>query len=279
MAILGFFRWVLFAAYSAVFFTLPLSLLWNETGFVIGLALCGAFLYRLRAGATEKIAKRLRIQTLTRAESPLVHSLVDDYCRRLSLTPPRIAVIETPALNFALFGFSRAHATLVLTRGALESFKPSEISALLAHELTLLWHTDISGDSWLSQFLATLNWIVDSSKDPSAQSVYSFSFFVKQVILYPLGLFPILLLKTRKNMSKIDGRAAKLCGNAQSLAEALRLIDAMRERTPFSVPLSVRHLFLLPPPVSDPLVRILFDPTPLAQRIASLEASFSGTPA
>ena len=74
------------------------------------------------------------------------------------------------------------------------------------------------------------------------------------------------------------GRLAPSCSDDRSmtlrrtnfLAEAYRKLEALQERYPLTVPFSVRHLFLLPPPTLDPLGRLFFDSEPLLSRIQLL---------
>ena len=70
-----------------------------------------------------------------RAEAPRIHSQLDEYCRRLRLTKPALATIDTKAVNLALFGFSRQASTLAITKGALDTLKDEELSALIAREI------------------------------------------------------------------------------------------------------------------------------------------------
>lgn len=251
MSIFGRLRWIGFVLYVGVIFCVPLVLLWKMTGFLVGLGATILFLYLIRVRGSARIAERLSVSKLTFAEAPHVHNLVIEYCRHLNLHTPKIGLIETPAINIALHGFSKHTATLSVTRGALDSLRKPELSALIGRQLTFLWQGEVAGQSWLSQFLSLLDIVVGSPKSEVSLSLrhsYPFALFVKQILLYPFTLVPTFLLKSRSNPNKIDLKAVRLTGKPEALAEGLRLLEALRERTSFNAPFSTLHLFLITPP-------------------------------
>src|SRR4051812_13519881 len=100
-------HWLLFASYVALFFTLPLTLLWGWSGMKVGGLLALGFLIYLGFRGSDRILARLKAKPLARAEAPILFGLADEYARRLGLPLPRIALIETNAVNTAAFAFSR----------------------------------------------------------------------------------------------------------------------------------------------------------------------------
>jgi heat shock protein HtpX len=275
MSIRARLQWIGFVLYVAVFFALPLSLLWNVPGLVAGLSIASFFLYAIRVRGTERILNRLSVSRLRVADAPYLHGLVGEYCRRLNIPRPQLGVIDTPAINLAVVGFSRRKATLVITRGAMDLLKRSQLSALLGRQLTLLWHGEVGGQSWLAQFLSVLDWVVGSPQTnvpPGAGRQYPVSLVIKQIIFYPLALIPIFLLRSRNNPSHIDVTSVRLTGKPQALAEGMRLLEALSMRSSYFATLSTRHLFLVGPPSKDPLMRVFFDADPLSERIMAIEA-------
>ncbi|MCB0404425.1 MAG: hypothetical protein KDD51_06535 [Bdellovibrionales bacterium] len=267
-------RWFFFAVYLAIFFTLPPWLLWEHTGLLVGLFLTAVFIYWLRVHATERIQRRLAVRKLTFAEAPQVHTIVDEYCRRLRIRKPQLDLLESLSVNIAQFGFRRGATHLVLTRGLVDALRPPELAAILARELCLLKAGEVPGQSWLSQFLAVIDWFVGTPVKISSHHVrreYSLKLVSRQVVFYPLSLFPTFLLRSRRDPGKLDLQSLGLSKKPEALAEALRFIDAVKDRHPLAVPFNARHLFLLPPTTKDPLARIFFDSEELHPRIGSLE--------
>lgn len=275
MALRGLVRWTIFAIYIGLFFVFPLGVLWDLAGLVIGLILTASFLFLLAWRGCDRIARRLNARLLTVAEAPYPHAILQEHCRRLLIPVPELRVIETPAINCAVFGFSRQRMCLALTRGMLDALARNELSALMGRELTYLWCGDAVGDSWLAQFLATLDSLVTPvSGNPShpGRRFYPFKLFLRQGLVYPLVLIPVYLLSGRREPSELDLKSVRLTRKPEALAEALRLLEAYHLRIPLIAPFSVRHLFLLPPSTQDPLARVFFGNERLQSRIRAVEA-------
>ncbi len=274
MSVKATLNWLLFAAYVGLFFTFPLTLLWGPVGLWVGPGLSILFLTFLRFQGSRRIARRLKMKRLTRAEAPALFAIVQEYSRRLGITAPQLGIIETPALNSALFGFTRQDSHLVFTRGALDTLTREQLSALVCRQLTYLWIGDVYCDSWLSQFLAVIERIATRNRHHgtgAGRKFYSFRVLFRQTLLYPLTLFPALVLKMAKDPALIDLKAAKLGRNPHAFAEAYRRIEALQDRIPFETTFSLRHLFLLGPMTADPLARVFFGSDSLTPRISRLE--------
>jgi heat shock protein HtpX len=274
MTLRAWLQWLLFVGYVGLFFAIPLTLLWERVGGLVGLGAAAIFLISLRIGGNRRIQRRLKMKRLTRAEVPLLASIVSEYCRRLSIPVPQLGVLETPALNSAVFGFSRHQASLVVTRGALTTLTRAELSSLVARELVYLWEGDIVCDSWLSQFLSGLDRIAGPGRSRSVgqnRRYYPFRRILRQVLIYPLILFPVYVLRSARRPIEMDLKTVKLTRQPQPLAEALRHLEASQERLPLPTLFSTRHLFLLSPPAQDPLARVFFGTDRFATRIEAVE--------
>lgn len=266
----------LFIVYTTLLFGTPLGLLWGWQGMIAGGILAAGLFALIGFRGSERIGERLKITRLSAAESPEIHSIVAEYCRRLSIPKPTIGVIECSAVNFAQFGFSWNATYLAITRGALERLKRSELSALLGWELTYLWHGDVFLESWLSQFLAVIDPLVMPSYSHPIHAttrgrLYPLKLFARQIFIYPLTLLPVFILKTARSLKGIDLKAVKLTGKPQALAEGFRILEALRERNPLYTSYSTRHLFLIAPPTDDPFIRMFFVTDNLSDRIQRVE--------
>jgi Zn-dependent protease with chaperone function len=268
-------HWLLFASYVALFFALPLTLLWSWDGLRVGLLLTVGFLFYLGVKGTSRIAARLHVRPLSRAESPTLYNLVEEHCRRLALPTPAIGVIETGAVNTAIFGMSRRSYQLVVTRGVLDTFTRHELSAVVGRQLSTLWNGGMYGDSWLSQFLSLMDSLVAPRASTQIHLVgkrsYGFRVVMRQALLYPLTLFPVFVLRLHRDASELDLKALKVTRRPHAYAEALRRMESLHNRIPFTVPFSGRHLFLLAPPTEDPLARVFFGSDSLLPRIHVVE--------
>ena len=265
-------RWVLFVAYVLLFCTIPFALLWGEIGFAIGGLLTLIVLVTLRHGAEDKIAKRLGMRLLSPVEAPHVHAITQELSRRLSISTPRIGIIDSPSLNLAVFGFRSDRYFLAVTQGALSSLGRTELMALIGRQLCWLRTGQVRGESWLSQFFAMFDWLARSS-DRMAQGrrLYQYPAFIRQILFYPLTLYPAFVLSGHRDGSALDLRSLKVTRNVRALAEGMRRLEAMAERVPLDPEFSTRHLFLYTSVATDPLARVFFGEAGFGKRIDAVE--------
>lgn len=79
---------------------------------------------------------------VTRAEEPRLWNLTETLCISRGMRMPRLAVIETPALNAYAAGLSRETGAVTVTRGLMEALDDRELAAVLAHELSHIRNGD-----------------------------------------------------------------------------------------------------------------------------------------
>ena len=80
---------------------------------------------------------------VTRKDEPELYNLLDNLCISRGLTIPKLAVIESGALNAYASGLSESQATVTVTRGLMQRLNKSELEAVLAHELSHIRHKDV----------------------------------------------------------------------------------------------------------------------------------------
>lgn len=80
---------------------------------------------------------------LTRKEAPELYNLLENLCISRGITPPRLNIIETPALNAFASGLSDKSYKITVTRGLVETLESDELEAVLAHELTHIRNKDV----------------------------------------------------------------------------------------------------------------------------------------
>ncbi|MBR0682487.1 M48 family metallopeptidase [Roseomonas eburnea] len=79
---------------------------------------------------------------VTRAEEPRLWNLLENLCISRGMRMPRLAVIETQAMNAYAAGLSRDTGSVTVTRGLMEALDDRELAAVLAHELAHIRNGD-----------------------------------------------------------------------------------------------------------------------------------------
>ncbi|MEA1941809.1 MAG: M48 family metallopeptidase [Pseudomonadota bacterium] len=80
---------------------------------------------------------------ITRKQETRVWNLLENLCISRGITMPKLAVIETGALNAYASGLREGQYTVTVTRGLIETLDDAELEAVLAHELSHIRHNDV----------------------------------------------------------------------------------------------------------------------------------------
>jgi len=79
---------------------------------------------------------------VTRAEEPRLWNLTENLCISRGMRMPRLAIIETPALNAYAAGLTPDKGAVTVTRGLMEALDDRELQAVVAHELAHIRNGD-----------------------------------------------------------------------------------------------------------------------------------------
>src|SRR5436190_2358077 len=76
-------------------------------------------------------------------EAPGLHAMIERLCIQADLPKPKVAVADTPMPNAFAMGRSPKSATVCATTGIMQMLSPSELEAVMAHELTHVKNRDV----------------------------------------------------------------------------------------------------------------------------------------
>jgi heat shock protein HtpX len=82
-------------------------------------------------------------QAITREDNPRLYALLENLCISRGMAVPRLAAIESPALNAFASGINAQQYTITVTTGLMEALNDAELEAVLAHELTHIRNEDV----------------------------------------------------------------------------------------------------------------------------------------
>lgn len=94
-------------------------------------------------GHQTMIEKSVGARGLTRKEAPDLYNMLENLCISRGLAMPKLAIIETDALNAFASGISDKTYTITLTRGLIDRLESDELEAVIAHELTHIMNRDV----------------------------------------------------------------------------------------------------------------------------------------
>ena len=79
---------------------------------------------------------------IARDEAPKLYNALENLCISRGLPMPALQIIETPALNAYASGLREGRYVVAVTRGLVDTLRPDELEAVLAHELTHIRNRD-----------------------------------------------------------------------------------------------------------------------------------------
>jgi len=94
-------------------------------------------------GHNAMIKASVGARSVTRKEEPELYNLLENLSIAAGRPMPRLAIMETPALNAFASGVDENSYTVSVTRGLLDALEKDELEAVLAHELTHIENRDV----------------------------------------------------------------------------------------------------------------------------------------
>jgi heat shock protein HtpX len=106
----------------------------------------------LGAGAWVFIAFRVNVgligalsgsQNLSRDDNPKLYRMLENLCISRGLSVPKLAIVQSDALNAFASGVNDKQFTVTVTSGLMAALNDAEVEAVLAHELTHIRNGDV----------------------------------------------------------------------------------------------------------------------------------------
>ena len=270
---------ILLAGLTGVF--LAIGGLWGgDRGLVFALVLAGV----MNLGAyffSDKIAlSSSGAQPISREEDPRIYQIVERLAGKAGIPVPKIYKIPTNSPNAFATGRSPNHASVAVTQGILELCDDEEIEGVLAHELGHVKNRDILTSAIVATIAGAITLIArlvfwgemfgfggggGSDREGGALSALA------MMIVAPVAAILIQLAISRSREYEADSTGARITGNPQGLARALKKIDEWSKRVPMQVSPSMAHLFICQPLTGREMFSNLFSThPPIKKRIERL---------
>jgi heat shock protein HtpX len=258
----------------------------------VTIAIIAGGLFLVQFFTSDKIALlSMGAHEVSPQEAPQLHSIIERLCIQANLPKPRVAIAQTPMPNAFAIGRSPKTATVCATTGILDLLSPSELEAVLGHELTHVQNRDVMVMTIASFFASIASFIVqmgfwfggafggdDNDNGPGAIVVILVS-----AVVYMIS-FVLLQALSRYREFAADRGSAILTGRPSALVSALMKIDGTMQRIPQrdlrAASGELAAFYIFPPKVKQTAATLFSTHPPLAARIAALqrlEAQLQGT--
>jgi heat shock protein HtpX len=255
----------------------------------VTVAIIAGGLAALNLFASDKLAlAAMGARTVTPAEAPQLHAMIERLCVQADLPKPKIAVANTRMPNAFALGRSPKSATVCATTGIMELLSPAELEGVMAHELTHVANRDVLVMTLAGFFATIAAYIVQFGFFFGGGGSYDDddnpSFMVLLLVSLVVYVVSFLLMQalSRYREFAADRGAAIITGRPSALASALQKISSGMHRIPQKDLRASSELqaFFIYPAASGKVSGLFATHPPMEKRIAALmrlEAQLQGT--
>ena len=261
----------------------------------VTIAVIAAALFALQLFTSDKIALySMGAKEVTPQEAPELHAIVERLCIQANLPKPRVAIAQTPMPNAFALGRSPKSATVCATTGILQLLTPSELEAVLGHEITHVINRDVvvmtvaSFFASIAAFITQFGFFFGGGFGGNNRNNNSNDNSFILVILVSAAVYVIsfLLLQalSRYREFAADRGSAILTGRPSALISALMKIDSGMDRIPQrdlrAAPGELAAFYIFPPKAKQTAATLFSTHPSLEARVARLqrlEAQLQGT--
>jgi heat shock protein HtpX len=216
---------------------------------------------------------------VSREEAPRLYSIVEYLCSRNGMPMPRLYIIPEDSPNAFATGRNPEHASVAVTRGAMNLLNEDELQGVLAHELAHVKNRDILISSIAATMAGIIMWIANMARfaaffgggvrdrDDEGGGALGGLFMI---ILAPIAATLIQLWISRTREYQADSSGAETVGNPYGLASALKKLDAYSKRIPMEATPSTAHMYIVHPFSGSALMNLFSTHPPIQKRVERL---------
>jgi heat shock protein HtpX len=262
------------------------------TGAVL-IAIIAGGLFAVQLFTSDKIALfSMGAHEVSPAEAPQLHAMIERLCVQANLPKPHVALAQTPMPNAFAVGRSPKSATVCVTTGLLERLSPTEVEAVLGHELSHVMNRDVMVMTIASFFASIAAFIVQmgfwfggafGGDNDNEGGVGFIAVILVSAVVYMIS-FVLLQALSRYREFAADRGSAVLTGRPSALISALYKISGTMQQIPQrdlrSASGELAAFYIFPPKAKQTVATLFSTHPPLEARVAALqrlEAQLQGT--
>jgi heat shock protein HtpX len=216
------------------------------------------------------------------AEAPRLHAMVTDLAGRAGLPKPRVYIIASPTPNAFATGRNPKHSAMAVTQGLMEVLNEDELAGVIAHELGHIGNRDVLISSIAAvmagaiSYLATMaQWAMIFGRG-RRQGGGNLIGTLAMMILAPIAAALIQMAISRSREYQADVTGARIHGNPEALASALRRLEESNQRRPMQVNPATAQMYIVNPLTAGNLTKLFSTHPPIQERIRKLRSLSRG---
>ncbi|HKW05918.1 MAG TPA: M48 family metalloprotease [Nitrososphaerales archaeon] len=228
--------------------TILLMLLGFAIGFAIGVSPIGLMLVGLIFAGIFNLASyafsdrfvlwSTHAKLVTEAQAPQLYSIVRRVSEEAHIPMPRVGIVQSAQPNAFATGRGPGKAIVVATTSILQVLTPSELEAVIGHEISHVVHRDVLVASVAATVAGTISFLGQMvlwnsffggfggrNSGNNNQNEMDFVLMIVAAILIPIAAMLVQMGISRSRESSADAAGAKLTQKPQELINALRKIS------------------------------------------------------
>ncbi|HEV2390484.1 MAG TPA: zinc metalloprotease HtpX [Nitrososphaerales archaeon] len=214
----------------------------DPLGFLLlGLVIAGVVNFASYFWSDTIVVKMTRARIIQESDNPTLYAAVQHVAQKAGIPMPRVGIVNSPQPNAFATGRGPQKAVVVATSSILQTLNPSELEAVIGHEIGHVVHRDVLTSSVAATIAGVISYIGNIA-------LYSMMFsgsgnnrqggnpiaLVAAIVLVPLGATFVRLGISRGLEYNADEYGAKLTQNPGALASALQKISAKAQTRPMA---------------------------------------------
>jgi heat shock protein HtpX len=236
------------------FFVVVGGLLGGTNGMIIALVFAAAINMAAWWFSDKMALKMSRAREVTPQEAPELHRLVEVLAKRAGIPKPGVHIIDSPTPNAFATGRSPAKGAVAATTGLMQMLNRDELAGVMAHEIAHIKNRDtlissiaatIAGAISMIADMAIWSMIFSGGNEEEGGSAGAGGFLM--LILAPIAALIIQMAISRSREFVADAEGARILGDPQPLADALRKLEIGVKQRPMNVSPATSHLYIVNP--------------------------------
>ncbi len=236
---------------------------------------------------SDKVVLRMyKAREVTEADAPELYSIVADLTQRARMPMPRVYVIPSPALNAFATGRNPEHAAIAVTDGILGVLDRSELTGVLAHELSHVRHRDILIGSVAATIAGAIAFMASMARWSALFGGFSrdndrggnLIVVILVGIVAGVAATVIRLAISRSREFEADAGAARLLGDPTPLITGLQKLETGAQQIPLEANPATAHMFIVNPLRGGRMARMFRTHPSTEERIRRLKEMVGGVP-
>ena len=189
------------------------------------------------------VVKMSHARIIQQGDNPTLYNAVQNVAQRAGIPMPRVGIVDSPQPNAFATGRGPQKAVVVATSSILQALSPTELEAVIGHEVGHVVHRDVLTSSVAATMAGVISFVGNIA-------LYSMMFggmsgnnrqgggnpiaLVVAIVLVPLGATFVRLGISRGLEYNADEFGAKLTQNPGALISALEKISTKAQSKPMS---------------------------------------------